>query len=449
MVTILKNTSVSFNINGITYTRTTNEYGSAKLNINLMAGEYISTAYNSVTGEMRSNNITVLSRFSENADLVKYYRNDSQYIIRVIGEDGNPVGAGEDVTFNINGVFYTRSTDESGYALSCHLKYGTYLVRETTVPEGYFGVADFLVTIDENSTTAKTFTLVDESFKAYLKVVKMDALSGKSILDNPATFKIYDYDLKEYVSFDIPTEDGSIKTVDEFKTNESGELITSEPLLPGKYRIEETVCPEGYYGLFTCDIEIAHTGEYETYVTEDGTVTNMGIFTVSAENNPVPSIKTTAKDSVTGTNVGTVGKAVSIIDTVYYVGLIPGKEYTLKGIVMNTETGEPFLQDGKEVTAELDFKAATSAGSVDLKFEIDSTELHGKSVTVFETLYDGEIAIAVHADIEDKDQTITFPPEEVPPVETPPTGDNFPVVSLIILMCAAVVGIVFVIKKRD
>lgn len=341
-------------------------------------------------------------------------------------------------------------TDESGYALSCPLKYGTYLVRETTVPEGYFGVADFLVTIDENSTTAKTFTLVDESFKAYLKVVKMDALSGKSILDNPATFKIYDYDLKEYVSFDIPTEDGSIKTVDEFKTNESGELITAEPLLPGKYRIEETVCPEGYYGLFTCDIEIAHTGEYETYVTEDGTVTNMGIFfTVTAENNPVPSIKTTAKDSVTGTNVGTVGKAVSIIDTVYYVGLIPGKEYTLKGIVMNTETGEPFLQDGKEVTAELDFKAATSAGSVDLKFEIDSTELHGKSVTVFETLYDGEIAIAVHADIEDKDQTITFPPEEVPPVETPPTGDNFPVVSLIILMCAAVVGIVFVIKKRD
>ncbi len=128
MVTILKNTSVSFNINGITYTRTTNENGSAKQNINLMAGEYIITAYNSVTGEKRSNNITVLSRFSENADLVKYYRNDSQYIIRVIGEYGNPVGAGEDVTFNINGVFYTRSTNESGYAkLNINLAPGDYL----------------------------------------------------------------------------------------------------------------------------------------------------------------------------------------------------------------------------------------------------------------------------------------------------------------------------------
>ncbi|MBR0371397.1 MAG: Ig-like domain repeat protein [Methanobrevibacter sp.] len=129
MVTILKNTSVSFNINGITYTRTTNEYGSAKLNINLKAGEYIITAYNSVTGEMRSNNITVLSRFSENADLVKYYRNDSQYVVRVIGDDGNPLGAGENVTFNINGVLYTRSTNESGYAkLNINLGPGDYIV---------------------------------------------------------------------------------------------------------------------------------------------------------------------------------------------------------------------------------------------------------------------------------------------------------------------------------
>ena len=121
MVTILKNTSVSFNINGITYTRTTNEYGSAKLNINLKAGEYIITAYNSVTGEMRSNNITVLSRFSENADLVKYYRNDSQFYISLVD--------GQNVTFNINGVLYTRSTNESGYAkLNINLGPGDYIV---------------------------------------------------------------------------------------------------------------------------------------------------------------------------------------------------------------------------------------------------------------------------------------------------------------------------------
>lgn len=125
----LANSKVSFNINGVIYERTTDVNGSAKLNINLMAGEYVITSYNSVTGEMHANNITVLSRFSENSDLVKYYRNDSQYVVRVIGDDGNPLGAGENVTFNINGVLYTRSTNESGYAkLNINLGPGDYIV---------------------------------------------------------------------------------------------------------------------------------------------------------------------------------------------------------------------------------------------------------------------------------------------------------------------------------
>ena len=180
MVTILKNTSVSFNINGITYTRTTNEYGSAKLNINLMAGEYISTAYNSVTGEMRSNNITVLSRFSENADLVKYYRNDSQYIIRVIGEDGNPVGAGEDVTFNINGVFYTRSTDESGYAkLNINLGPGDYIITaeyKTCMVSNNITVKSVLSASDLNMTYG------DESkFTAHLLDGEGNPYQGQTI----------------------------------------------------------------------------------------------------------------------------------------------------------------------------------------------------------------------------------------------------------------------------
>ena len=125
----LTNANVSFNINGVTYVRSTDDNGGAKLNINLMAGEYVITATNPVTGEMHANNITVLSRFSGNSDLVKYYRNASQYSVKVIGDDGNPVGAGETVTFNINGVFYTRTTDESGNAtLNINLAPGEYIV---------------------------------------------------------------------------------------------------------------------------------------------------------------------------------------------------------------------------------------------------------------------------------------------------------------------------------
>ncbi|SDA37087.1 Ig-like domain repeat protein [Methanobrevibacter millerae] len=121
---------VNFNINGVFYTRYIyGNNGLARLNINLNQGEYIITAINPVTGEMSSNNITVLSRIVENNDLVKYYRNDSQYVVRIIGDDGKPVGAAESVRFNINGVFYTRSTDENGYVkMNINLQPGDYVI---------------------------------------------------------------------------------------------------------------------------------------------------------------------------------------------------------------------------------------------------------------------------------------------------------------------------------
>ena len=121
--------NVTFNINGITYFKTTDKNGTAKLNINLSPGKYIITSQNPLTGEMHSNNITVLSRICENTDLVKYYRNDSQYSVRILGDDANPVGAGEVVTFNINGVLYNRTTNESGYAtLNINLDPGYYVI---------------------------------------------------------------------------------------------------------------------------------------------------------------------------------------------------------------------------------------------------------------------------------------------------------------------------------
>ena len=78
---------------------------------------------------MSSNNITVISRIVENNDLTKYYKNASQYTVKIIGDDGKPVGAGVEVTFNINGVFYTRTTNESGIAkLNINLQPGDYVI---------------------------------------------------------------------------------------------------------------------------------------------------------------------------------------------------------------------------------------------------------------------------------------------------------------------------------
>ena len=126
---ILKNTDVSFNINGVFYTRKTNENGTAKLNINLEPGEYVITATNPKTSEQASNNITVLSTIADNNNVIKYYRNATQYTVKLLDSQGNAVGAGVKVTFNINGVFYNRTTNASGIAkLNINLEPGKYVI---------------------------------------------------------------------------------------------------------------------------------------------------------------------------------------------------------------------------------------------------------------------------------------------------------------------------------
>ncbi|MCR5027500.1 MAG: adhesin [Methanobrevibacter sp.] len=126
---ILKNTPVTFNINGVFYTRVTNDIGIARLNLNLEQGKYILTAMNPITGEMRSNNVTILPTITNNRDLVKYYRNGTQYVVTVIGKNGETIRSGETVEFNINGVFYYRQTNIQGQAkLNINLNPGDYVI---------------------------------------------------------------------------------------------------------------------------------------------------------------------------------------------------------------------------------------------------------------------------------------------------------------------------------
>ena len=123
-------TTVQFKVNGITYDRkVSGDKGQARLNINLPQGEYVITAINSVTGENAFNNITVLPNIVENHSITKFYRNATQYTVKVLGDDDNPVGAGKNVTFHINGVSYTHQTDASGIAkLNINLPAGDYII---------------------------------------------------------------------------------------------------------------------------------------------------------------------------------------------------------------------------------------------------------------------------------------------------------------------------------
>lgn len=169
-------------------------------------------------------------------------------------------------------------TDENGYAKSVPLAYGKYIVRETTVPKNFHPVEAFTVNITENSDEpVKLGYFIDKSFKAYLKLIKKDDATGKKILSDSATFKIWSYDDNDYVTFD---------GVSEFKTKD-GELMTPGTLMPGKYRIEESECPNGYYNKLqtkSYDITIDADAVYKIYETPEGQVTDMGVFEYEIDN---------------------------------------------------------------------------------------------------------------------------------------------------------------------
>ena len=123
----------------------------------------------------------------------------------------------------------------------------------------------------------------------------------------------------------------------------------------------------------------------------------------------IPEIHTTAKDQTTKINHTEANKTATIVDTVSYTNLLPGREYTVSGTLMDKETGKAVLADGKEITASTTFTPEKSEGSVDVVFTFDASVVAPKTVVAFETLTYKKIQIAVHADIEDKDQTVYIP----------------------------------------
>ena len=123
----------------------------------------------------------------------------------------------------------------------------------------------------------------------------------------------------------------------------------------------------------------------------------------------IPEIHTTAKDQTTKINHTEANKTATIVDTVSYTNLLPGREYTVSGILMDKETGKAVLADGKEITASTTFTPEKSEGSVDVVFTFDASVVVPKTVVAFETLTYKKIQIAVHAEIEDKDQTVYIP----------------------------------------
>ena len=144
---------------------------------------------------------------------------------------------------------------------------------------------------------------------------------------------------------------------------------------------------------------------------------------IKVVNNRVPEIRT--KAAVNGEKTAVAGGEITVADTVYYSHFIPGREYTVKGILMDKSTGAALLVNGKEITAEITFTPEKAEGEVIVRYTFDGKGINRKTdIVVFEALHcDGE-ELAVHADIEDAEQTVTLTVPPAPYIPAPKTGNN-------------------------
>ena len=211
-----------------------------------------------------------------------------------------------------------------------------------------------------------------------------------------ATFGLFKSDTTEL------TEENAILTV---VTDESG-IFAFNNVPFGEYLIKELKPADGYL-----DNE-----DVFTVIIKD----NEQVVELTAINDKVPELKTTA--TVNGKKEAVAKGEISIKDTVEYKHLVPNTEYVIKGTLMDKATGKPFMVKGKEVTSTVKFTPDKANGTVEVEFTFDATNIKKSTdLVVFESLYRNNVEIAVHADLKDKEQTVTIVP---PAPKTPKTSDN-------------------------
>ncbi len=284
------------------------------------------------------------------------------------------------------------TTGADGMATTKDLPYGTYVVHQTKGGNGRQLVADFDVSISEDGKVY-SYDLVNVQKNAQLKIVKT---SEDGVIEG--------------IKFRVTRLEDNYSA--EYVTNAAGEILTETlPIYADKdgatkyqYRVEELDTKETF-GYALPDPQIVELSEGEI---------------ASACFHNVP-IEIGTKATVEGEKEVDPLDKVTLTDTVSYTGLVPGKEYRATGVLMDKETGEKLLVDGKEITAETVFVPETKNGSVDVTFIFDATGLHGKEIVVFEDLYRENMLLATHADINDEGQTVKI---KNPEIGTKATADG-------------------------
>lgn len=304
-----------------------------------------------------------------------------------------------------NGLIEIVTCDEKGKAtFTTDLPIGSYYVKEISTDNHYILSEKKYPVVFEyaGQDTATVHISVNdgepienEIIYGTIKGLKIDRETGENIAG--ALFGMFKAEEKEL------SEKTAILTAE---SNEEG-IFTFENVPYGEYIVCELKPAEGY---------LPNEENYTVTISE-----NKEIIEITVENDKIPELGTTA--TIDGKKEFTVNGDITIDDVVSYKHLIPGKKYIIKGILMDKRTGKAFLVDGKEVCSEVTFTPETADGEVTVSFTFDGSVITKETeIVAFETLYCEGTEIAVHADIEDENQTVTIHPQPEP--EKPQTGDN-------------------------
>lgn len=333
-----------------------------------------------------------------------------------------------------NGLLEIITCDEKGKAtFTTDLPIGSYYVKEINTDSHYI-LSDKKYPVVFEYVGQDTATvhisvndgepIENEIIYGTIKGLKIDRETEETI--SGALFGLFSINETKF------TEETAILTSE---SNEEG-ILTFENVPYGEYIVRELKPATGY---------LPNGESYPVTISENKEVVEINVL-----NDKIPELKTTA--AIDGKKEFTVNGDVTIDDVVSYKHLVSGKEYTVKGILMDKATGKPFLVDGKEITSEVTFTAEKANSEVTVSFTFDGSIItKDTDAVVFESLYYDGVEIAVHADIDDTDQTVTIHPQPEP--EKPQTGDNSNLGFYIGLGSVAVGGLIaFLIikfKRKD
>ncbi len=343
----------------------------------------------------------------------------------------------------------TSESNEDGIFNFENVPYGEYIVRELKPAEGYLpNEENYQVTISEN----------DEIIEITVENDKIPELGTTATIDGKKEVGVTEvFTLEDVVEYKhlVPGKEYTVKGVLMNKA-------TGEPLLidEKEIRSETTFTPEEPSGSVTVEFtfDARYIKEETNIVVFESLYSDEKELAVHADIDDegqtvtvkIPKIGT--KASIDGKKEFTANGDITIDDVVSYKNLTVGKEYTVSGVLMDKSTGKAFLVDGKEICSEVTFTPETSDGDVTVSFTFDGSVItKDTEIVVFETLYRDKTEIAVHADIEDENQTVTIHPQPEP--EKPQTGDNSNLGFWIGLGAVALGGLVSVViiklKKKD